>query len=300
MLANVARVDSATGMWAAGQRVGDPVTDPASFQSGSSIRWSVVPDVEPTSVLGQDLVREIRDLDTGTELLVAGGAAELIDTKAAIAQRLPLVGAIIVFATLGLMFLLLGSVLLPIKAVLLNLISLSATYGAMVLVFQDGYFSDFLGFTPTGAIDTTMPILMFCVAFGLSIDYEVFLLSRIKEERALGADTETATARGIQRTGGIVTASAVLLAVTFGAFAAGGTTFIKLFGLGLTVAVLTDAFFVRITLVPAIMKLVGDRTWWAPKWLARIHRRVEGLPKAPDTIEGIETPELVPVRVPVG
>lgn len=299
MLTDVGRVDSASGMWVDGARVGGPVTDPSTFEAGASTRWSVVPTVEPTSVAGQDLVREIRNLDTGTDLLVAGGAAELIDTKSAIAQRLPFVAGIIVSATLALMFLLLGSVLLPIKAVVLNLISLTATYGAMVLVFQDGLFSDFLGFTPTGAIDTTMPILMFCVAFGLSIDYEVFLLSRIKEERSLGADTETATARGIQRTGGIVTASAVLLAVTFGAFAAGGTTFIKLFGLGLTVAVLTDAFFVRITLVPAIMKLVGDRTWWAPDWLARIHRKVEGLPAVPDTIEGVESPALIPVRVPV-
>ncbi|MEM8706271.1 MAG: MMPL family transporter, partial [Actinomycetota bacterium] len=124
--------------------------------------------------------------------------------------------------------------------------------------------ADLLGFTPTGAIDTTMPILMFCVAFGLSIDYEVFLLSRIKEEYDNGADTETATAMGIQRTGGIVTASALLLAITFGAFAAGGTTFIKLFGLGLAVAVVADAFFVRVTLLPAVMKLLGDRAWWAP------------------------------------
>ena len=134
----------------------------------------------------------------------------------------------------------------------------------MVWIFQDGNGADLLGFTPTGAIDTTMPILMFCVAFGLSIDYEVFLLSRIKEEYDNGADTATATAIGIQRTGGIVTASALLLAVTFGAFVAGGTTSIKLFGLGLAIAVVADAFFVRVTLLPAVMKLLGERAWWRP------------------------------------
>ncbi len=305
-LDDVGRVDSGGGIFVAGQRVADPISDPASFRSETATRFNVVPTVEPTSVEGQNLVRTIRDLDGPTELLVAGSAAELVDTKSAIAGRLPLVGGIIVFATLGLMFLLLGSVLLPIKAIVLNLISLTATYGAMVLVFQDGYLSDFLGFTATGAIDSTMPILMFCVAFGLSIDYEVFLLSRIKEEHNLGADTETATARGIQRTGGIVTASALLLAVTFGAFAAGGTTFIKLFGLGLTVAVLTDAFFVRITLVPALMKLVGERTWWAPAWLARIHQRVEGTPQP--AVIGNDLTDLLPKtsiesdreRLPVG
>ena len=300
MLENVARVESGEGIWVAGELAGDPIGDPTTFTSGAAERWNVVPTVEPTSVEGQDLVREIRDRDFGTELLVGGSAAELVDTKSAIADRLPLVGVIIVVATLGLMFLLLGSVILPIKAVVLNLISLTATYGAMVLVFQDGYLSDFLAFTPTGAIDTTMPILMFCVAFGLSIDYEVFLLSRIREERMLGADTETATARGIQRTGGIVTASALLLAVTFGAFAAGGTTFIKLFGLGLTVAVLTDAFFVRITLVPAVMKLVGDRTWWAPEWLARIHRRIEGEPAQPTGADLVLVPIEEPTPVPAG
>lgn len=285
----VGRVDAASGTWVGGQLVGGPIGDPNAFVGTGDTWWNVVPTVEPTSTAGQELVTEIRALDAGADLLVGGGAAELVDTKSAIADRLPIVGGIIVVATLGLMFLLLGSVLLPIKAVLLNLISLTATYGAMVLVFQDGWFAGVLGFTPTGAIDTTMPILMFCVAFGLSIDYEVFLLSRIREEHDLGADTETATARGIQRTGGLVTASAMLLAVTFGAFAAGGTTFIKLFGLGLTVAVLTDAFFVRITLVPAVMKLAGERTWWAPSWLTRIHHAVEGAPARPAAIDLVET-----------
>ena len=261
-LDGVARVDGPTGIWVDGQLVADNPTAP-EFRSDAATRWSVVPDIEPVSRAGQDLVNEIRDLD-GPELLVTGSAAQLVDTKAAIADRLPLAGGIIAVTGFVILFAMLRSVVLPFKAIVLNLLSLTATYGSMVWIFQDGNGADLLGFTPTGAIDTTMPILMFCVAFGLSIDYEVFLLSRIKEERDNGADTETATAMGIQRTGGIVTASALLLAITFGAFAAGGTTFIKLFGIGLAVAVIADAFFVRVTLLPAVMKLLGERAWWSP------------------------------------
>jgi len=264
LLDDVARVDAPTGVFVDGQLVvGSGEDAGATFRSDSATRWRVVPDVEPISRAGQDLVVAIRALD-GAELLVAGPGASLIDTKSAIADRLPLAGAIIGLTGLVILFAMLRSVLLPIKAIVLNLLSLTATFGSMVWIFQDGNGADLLGFTPTGAIDTTMPILMFCVAFGLSIDYEVFLLSRIKEEYDNGADTATATAIGIQRTGGIVTASALLLAVTFGAFVAGGTTSIKLFGLGLAIAVVADAFFVRVTLLPAVMKLLGERAWWRP------------------------------------
>lgn len=264
LLDDVARVDAPTGVFVDGQLVvGSGEDAGATFRSDSATRWRVVPDVEPISRAGQDLVVAIRALD-GAELLVAGPGASLIDTKSAIADRLPLAGAIIGLTGLVILFAMLRSVLLPIKAIVLNLLSLTATFGSMVWIFQDGNGADLLGFTPTGAIDTTMPILMFCVAFGLSIDYEVFLLSRIKEEYDNGADTATATAIGIQRTGGIVTASALLLAVTFGAFVAGGTTSIKLFGLGLAIAVVADAFFVRVTLLPAVMKLLGERAWWHP------------------------------------
>ncbi len=264
LLDDVARVDAPTGVFVDGQLVvGSGEDAGATFRSDSATRWRVVPDVEPISRAGQDLVEAIRSLD-GAELLVAGPGASLIDTKSAIADRLPLAGAIIGLTGLVILFAMLRSVLLPIKAIVLNLLSLTATFGSMVWIFQDGNGADLLGFTPTGAIDTTMPILMFCVAFGLSIDYEVFLLSRIKEEYDNGADTATATAIGIQRTGGIVTASALLLAVTFGAFVAGGTTSIKLFGLGLAIAVVADAFFVRVTLLPAVMKLLGERAWWRP------------------------------------
>jgi len=166
-----------------------------------------------------------------------------------------------------------GSLLVPTKAVVLNLLSLTATFGAMVWVFQSGHAAGLLHFTPTGTLDTTTPILMFCIAFGLSMDYEVFLLSRIKEEHDHGADTVTSVARGLERTGRIVTTAAALLAIVFIAFATSHITFIKLFGIGLTLAVLMDATLIRGTLVPAFMRLAGDANWWAPGPLRRFYAR---------------------------
>ncbi len=183
-------------------------------------------------------------------------------------------------ATFILLFLMFGSILVPVKALVLNTLSLTATFGAMVWIFQEGNGSGLLDFTPTGLTDTTTPILMFCIAFGLSMDYEVFLLSRIKEEHDRTGDNETAVALGLERTGRIVTAAALLLSVTFLAFATSGITFIKLFGLGLAMAVLMDATIVRATLVPAFMKLAGEANWWAPKPLKRLQERF-GLHEVP-------------------
>ena len=238
-----------------------------------------MPDLEPISARGEHLVTRIRHLDppsgrgSGEQLMVGGATARLIDAKAAIGSRLPWAIGIIVVATFVLLFLMFGSVLVPIKAIVLNVLSLSATFGAMVWVFQQGHGSGILGFTPTGLTDTTTPILMFCIAFGLSMDYEVFLLSRIKEEYDRTGDNEASVAAGLERTGRIVTAAAALLAVTFLAFATSDITFIKLFGLGLALAVLMDATLIRATLVPAFMKLAGDANWWAPAWMRRIHER---------------------------
>jgi RND superfamily putative drug exporter len=167
-----------------------------------------------------------------------------------------------------------GSVLVPLKALVLNLLSLSATFGAMVWVFQDGHLANLLHFTPTGTIDTTTPILMFCIAFGLSMDYEVFLLSRIKEEHDRTGDSVGSVAAGLERTGRIVTAAALLMAVVFIAFATSRVTFIKLFGVGLAMAVLVDATFIRATLVPAFMRLAGEANWWAPAPLRRLYGRI--------------------------
>jgi RND superfamily putative drug exporter len=169
----------------------------------------------------------------------------------------------------------------------LNLLSLSAAFGSMVWIFQDGHLADVLDFTPTGALDLTMPILMFCIAFGLSMDYEVFLLSRIKEEHDAGADNVSSVAMGLERTGRIVTAAALLIAVVFVAFATSSVTMIKMFGLGMTIAVLVDAFIIRATLVPAFMRLAGSANWWAPSWLRRVYERF-------GISEGVELPAAPP------
>jgi RND superfamily putative drug exporter len=201
-------------------------------------------------------------------------SAQLVDTKAALFSRLPLAAGIIALVTFLVLFIQFGSVVIPVKAVVLNLLSLSATFGAMVWVFQEGHLSGVLDFTAIGSIDATTPILMFCVAFGLSMDYEVFLLSRIKEEYDRTGDNQLSVARGLERTGRIVTAAALLIAVVFIAFATSNVTFIKLFGVGLTLAVLMDAFLIRGTLVPAFMRLAGEWNWWAPAPLRRLHQRI--------------------------
>ena len=259
---------------------------------------AVVPSIEMVSAEGEQLVQAIRDLDVGDEVLVSGQTAELLDTRAAIADRLPLALAIIAVATAVLLFAMSGSVLVPVKALLLNLLSLTAAFGAMVWIFQDGNFSGALGFTATGVVDTSTPILLFCIAFGLSMDYEVFLLSRIKEEHDRSGDNDTAVALGLERTGRIVTAAALLMSVTFIAFGTSGVTMIKMFGLTLALAILMDAFVIRSLLVPAVMKLAGEANWWAPAPLRRLHRRIaitEGGEAALPLDEPVATP-----REPVG
>ncbi|QYG91536.1 MMPL family transporter [Iamia sp. SCSIO 61187] len=273
-LDGVARVDAATGVYIDGAAVpvGPELT--ARFAGDDATWMSVVPSVEPVSPEGEALVEEIRSTDAPFEVLVAGEPAALVDGKDSMFSRLPLALAIIAGITFVLLFLMFGSVLVPLKALVLNLLSLTATFGAMVWIFQDGNLSGFLDFTSTGSIDSTMPILMFCIAFGLSMDYEVFLLSRIKEEHDAGHDNVSSVARGLERTGRIVTAAALLISVVFLAFATSHVSFIKLFGIGLTLAVLMDAFVIRGTLVPAFMRLAGEANWWAPRWMRWIHARV--------------------------
>lgn len=291
---DVARVDARTGRYADGALLVGPDATAGRFTprtatgagASDAATWvSVVPAVEPASAEGEALVAAVRGLDPGFTVLVGGASAQQVDVKAAIFGLVPWAAAWIAVATFVLLFLMFGSVLVPLKALVLNTLSLTATFGAMVWVFQEGNGAGLLGFTATGLTDTTTPILMFCIAFGLSMDYEVFLLSRIKEEHDRGADNETAVARGLERTGRIVTAAAVLLAVTFVAFASSGVTFIKLFGLGLALAVLMDATIVRALLVPALMKLAGEANWWAPAPMRRFQQRF-GLHEAPDDEPG--------------
>jgi RND superfamily putative drug exporter len=272
----VARVDASTGTYVEGAQVlaGAPFAERFTSASGVGTWLSVVPAVEPISAEGESLVTTIRDLDAPFEVLVDGQSAALVDLKDGIFERLPLALGIIAVATFVLLFLSFGSVLVPVKALVLNLLSLSATFGAMVWIFQDGNLAGPLDVTATGLLDTTTPILMFCIAFGLSMDYEVFLLSRIKEEYDRTGDNTEAVAVGLGRTGRIITAAAALMSVVFLAFATSGVSFIKLFGLGLTLAVLMDATVVRATLVPAFMRLAGPANWWAPAWMRRIYDRL--------------------------
>jgi RND superfamily putative drug exporter len=271
----VDRVDSAAGTFVRGGFASaSPTDDSFLADDGTTITWmSVVPDFPVVSPEGEMLVKDIRNLDLPFDVAVEGQAAGLVDSKSAIGGALPWAIAIIVVATFVLLFLMAGSLLVPVKALVLNLLSLTATFGAMVWIFQDGNLSDLLGFTATGTLDISMPILMFCIAFGLSMDYEVFLLSRIKEEYDRIGDNDAAVALGLERTGRIITAAALLLSITFFAFGTSGVSFIKMFGIGLGLAVLMDATIVRAFLVPAFMRLAGDANWWAPAPLRRFHDR---------------------------
>ena len=255
-----------------------------TVESAEAGSWlSVVPSVVLRSAEGEDLVEDLRALDAPFEFGVEGGAAELVDTKAAIYDRLPLALAIVGLATVVLLFAVFGSILVPVKAIVLNLLSLTATFGAMVWIFQDGHLSGILDFTPTGQLDVAMPVLMFCIAFGLSMDYEVFLLSRIKEEHDRTGDNTQAVATGLEKTGRLITAAAAVLAISFAAFGTAGMSFMKLMGIGLALAIVMDATIIRGLLVPAFMRLAGEANWWAPRPLAWLHRRwgVKEAPAAP-------------------
>ncbi|NUU22868.1 MAG: MMPL family transporter, partial [Streptomycetaceae bacterium] len=242
---------------------------------------SVVPAVEPYSDDGARLVRDLRAAtppptatSPAASVLVGGAAAELADTREALARSLPWAVLIIVVSTLVLLFLFTGSVLLPVKAVVVNTMSLTATFGSLVYVFQEGHLTWLVGDVhATGLLEITTPVLLFCVAFGLAMDYEVFLLARIKEAYDHAGDNTRAVALGLERTGRIVTAAALLVATVFVAFATSGITLLKMLGVGLTLAVLVDATVVRGLLVPAVMRLAGRANWWAPAPLRRLHAR---------------------------
>jgi uncharacterized membrane protein YdfJ with MMPL/SSD domain len=220
-------------------------------------------------------VKAIRDLPApqGATVLVAGATADFVDFQSSLARHLPVALAIVVIATLVILFLMTGSVVLPIKSLLMNFLNLSAVFGLLVLIFQDGRLEGFLDYSSPGAIEQTMPILLFAVAFGLSTDYAVFLLSRIKEARDNGASDSESVAIGLERTGRIVTAAALLFAVAMGAFATSQIIFIKENGVGTALAVLIDATIIRALLVPSLMELLGKWNWWAPAPLRRLHER---------------------------
>ena len=252
-------------------------------RSGSpaeSPRSNVISRYDPLSERSKDVVTAIRDLPAGPgDVQVTGFTAHFIDTQSSLVAHLPVALAIVAVTTFVVLFLFTGSVVLPLKALLMNVLTLSAVFGILVLIFQDGRFEGLLGYTSQGALEQTMPLLLFAVAFGLSTDYGVFLLSRIKEARDGGASDSEAVAIGLERTGRIVTAAALLFAVAIGAFVTSEIIFIKENGLGMALAVLIDASIVRALLVPSLMELLGKWNWWAPRPLRRLYARI-GLSEA--------------------
>jgi RND superfamily putative drug exporter len=234
----------------------------------------VAPTHAPLSQSTKQLVHDVRGLEAPVYVGVAGETAAYLDLEHSLGTHLPAVLAIIVGATLIILFLFTGSVILPVKAVVMNLLTLSAVFGILVLIFQDGNLQGLLGFTSQGALDATQPIFLAAVGFGLATDYGVFLLSRIKEAHDAGASDTEAVASGLERTGRIVTAAALLFAVAIGAFATSKLVFIKELGLGAALGVLIDASIIRALLVPSLMTLLGRWNWWAPPALRRLHDRI--------------------------
>ncbi|WP_067720832.1 MMPL family transporter [Nocardia yamanashiensis] len=266
----VVQVDGAFGRYADGALLAGPGAAAAGFTSETAGFMRVQLSAGAQTPTAQDLVRAIRALPGEHE--VGGPTASLIDSRTAITGRLPLALAIMAAATLVLLFLFTGSIVVPIKALVLNLFMLSAVLGAMVWVFQDGHLSGVLGFTPA-PLNIAMVVLLCCTAFSLSVDYEIFLLGRIKEAHDAGAATTEATIEGLSRVGRLVSSAAALLAVTLLSFAT-GLSFMKMFGIGTALAVLIDATLIRGVLVPAFMRIAGDLNWWAPKPLRRLHARI--------------------------
>ncbi|MFI5958563.1 MMPL family transporter [Cryptosporangium sp. NPDC051539] len=270
-VAAVRDVDGVTGV-----RVAD--------SKGETALVDITFDGDPISAKSRELVERIRAVPTDGQVLVGGQTAALTDQLSTIGDRLPWMALIVVGATFVLLFLAFGSLVLPLKAVVMNVLSLGASFGALVLIFQDGHLSGLLNFTSTGTLEATQPILVLAIVFGLSMDYEVFLMSRIREEYDRTGDNTRAVAVGLQRSGRIITSAALLILVVIGLFSISGITFIKLIGVAMLIAVFVDATIVRALLVPATMRLLGDANWWAPGPLKRFYARYgihEGDEEAP-------------------
>ncbi|GAB2899386.1 MMPL family transporter [Streptomyces mayteni] len=271
-LPGVARVDTSTGSYVQGSQIAPPDALHQSFAAGGGIHLAVVPEPLPSAET-QDLVHDVRALDAPTEALVGGPTAVAMDGIDAITDRLATAGLTLLVAMYVLLFLLTGSVLLPLLAMVLSSIGLTATFGALVWGFQDGHLAGLLDFTATGNVVGTVPILLFAIAFGLGMDYQVFLLSRIREEYEHSGDPTRAVAFGLERIGRIVTAAAATLSIVFLAFLVSDIVFLKALGIGLPLAVLMDATLIRGALLPATMRLGGAALWWLPAWLRPFHDR---------------------------
>ncbi|MBH1938761.1 MMPL family transporter [Streptomyces sp. AV19] len=276
----VSEVVSGAGTFVHGAQAA-PASAPASRglvnEAGAVLRVGTA--VDPYSADGKRLLSGLREVPAPGERLLAGAAAENEDVLDALADPLPLAAGLMALAMFVLLFLFTGSLVLPLKALVMNALSLGAAFGAMVWVFQEGHLSGLLGFTATGYLVANVPVLMFCVAFGLSMDYEVFLLARIREEwlvsgRATTEANTHAVALGVARTGRVFTAAALLMAIVLVGMGISKVSFLQMCGLGLALTVLVDAVFVRCLLAPAMMRLLGRFNWWAPAGLRRVHARI--------------------------
>jgi RND superfamily putative drug exporter len=243
-------------------------------QADGLYRIDVVTGDAALSEQAQRLVDDIREHGAPFHHRVGGQTASFMDQQTSLRDSLPLALALLCGSTLIILFVMTGSVVLPIKALIMNVLTLSAAFGLLVLIFQDGRFESLLAYESQGALESTQPILLFCIAFGLATDYGVFLLTRIKEARDSGLPDREAVAVGLERTGRIVTFAALLFCIAIGAFATSEVVFIKELGIGTALAVLIDAFLVRALLVPSLMALLGKWNWWAPRPLARLHARL--------------------------
>ncbi|WP_194961624.1 MMPL family transporter [Streptomyces sp. NRRL B-1677] len=256
--------------------VAGPVGSPDKAAGGSW--YSVSAPYDPSSTQARDLVGEVRSRLADQDVMVAGDAAALEDMLDRSWDYLAIAAVVVVLAVGLLLFLYCGSVLVPIKALALNVLSMGASFGAMVVLFQDGWLSGPLGGSATGQIDPVLPVIVFCVAFGVSMDYEVFLVARIREEYLRNGDHRLAVAAGLRRTGRMVTAAAATLVLVMGGLAMSSMVMMQLIGVTLALAVALDATLVRCLLAPAVMMLAGKYNWWAPPWLLRIRGRLTGWP----------------------
>ncbi|MGW8763480.1 MMPL family transporter [Streptomyces sp. NPDC055815] len=270
----VQQVDALTGSYAEGRRILGPNDSSQRFADAADTWFSAVPNQRALSADPDRLLADVRAAAGPAEDVRVGGyPAELGDFRGVLVDRLPLVFGLILLVTFVILFLMTGSLLIPLKAMVLNALSMAVMFGALVWIFQDGNLSSLFGFTSTGTLEPSIPILMFCTAFGLSMDYEVFMLSRIKEEYDRTGDTPAAVAWGLERSGPLITAAAVILAASFATYASSGIVYLKMLGLGMVVVILVDATLIRAVLVPVLMRLAGRANWWAPAPLKRLHAR---------------------------
>ncbi len=270
--------DRAAGVTAFAARIsripGVETVRPASYQGGGAWRIDANLGNDQYSQRSMTALRDIRGLGADFPVQVGGLTAQFIDLQSGILQTLPLAVLLVTATTLVILFLMTGSLVLPIKSILMNVLTLGATFGALVFVFQFGHLQQLLGFTSSGALEQTQPVFIFAIVFGLSTDYGVFLLARIKEARDGGHPNREAVGLGLQRTGRIVTAAAVLFCVALGSFATSNIVFIKELAVGTVVGVLVDSTIVRALLVPSLMGVLGEWNWWAPTPLRRLHQRI--------------------------